>query len=329
MNPFLMHKPIKPRGNISLIMLFVLAIGSLIGLMSTTVIQNMITSSGQLRDFYHSYYLAQAGLELGTLAVHKHQYGYEDTINYDSTKNPNPQNILNQNLNCKKACALDIRISSRLWNSNKDLILNSDLAPVMNSICTKDTKPFSLAQGQSLILPLFMDQRTLSDQNKWIQNIFNQTNNYHISLSPVWSQPSAPTLSVILWSTNQATYDQTPDNEKTALTHEGIKFKDLLHSTTPLQGNNPTISIWQKFRENPQINSQNQDYKDYYNYLAITNTEATDYKFCFKVEKGSTLITDTSHVEVISRYNDTALGFQATVYEPLLDYIPNTSLEMN
>lgn len=109
-----MHKPIKPKGNISLIMLFVLAIGSLIGLMSTTVIQNMITSSGQLRDFYHSYYLAQAGLELGTLAVHKHQYGYEDIINYDSTKNPNPQNILNQNLNCKKACALDITISSHL-----------------------------------------------------------------------------------------------------------------------------------------------------------------------------------------------------------------------
>lgn len=114
MNPFLMHKPIKPRGNISLIMLFVLAIGSLIGLMSTTVIQNMITSSGQLRDFYHSYYLAQAGLELGTLAVHKHQYGYEDIINYDSTNNQNPVTILNQNLNCKKSCALDIRISSRL-----------------------------------------------------------------------------------------------------------------------------------------------------------------------------------------------------------------------
>lgn len=96
-------------------MLFVLAIGSLIGLMSTTVIQNMITSSGQLRDFYHSYYLAQAGLELGTLAIHKHQYGYEDNITYNSdTSQTQTNSILSQNLNCKKSCALDIRISSHL-----------------------------------------------------------------------------------------------------------------------------------------------------------------------------------------------------------------------
>jgi hypothetical protein len=35
----------NPKGNISLIMLFVLAIGSLIGLMSTNSVQDMITST--------------------------------------------------------------------------------------------------------------------------------------------------------------------------------------------------------------------------------------------------------------------------------------------
>lgn len=327
MNPFLMHKPIKPRGNISLIMLFVLAIGSLIGLMSTTVIQNMITSSGQLRDFYHSYYLAQAGLELGTLAVHKHQYGYEDIINYDSTNNQNPVTILNQNLNCKKSCALDIRISSRLWHNTNTLTFNKELTPVPNWICTAETKPFTLAQGQSLILPLFMDERKLSDQKKWITNIFQ--NNYDISLSPIGQNNYQPTLSVILWSENQKQYDNTPDSEKTALSIQWTSISTLLTATTALARATPATAIKAKFNQPPQTDTTAKDYKDYYNYLAITNTDNTNYQFCLKIEQWSTLITDTSHVEVISRYHDTALGFHATVHEPLLDYIirPNTSLQ--
>lgn len=108
----------------------------------------------------------------------------------------------------------------------------------------------------------------------------------------------------------------------------GTNIATLLNSRTAVSGNGTVQSIRQQFNTDPNLQKQDEDN---YNYLAITNTNSDNYQFCLKVEKGSTLITDTSHVEVISRYNDTALGFQAIVYEPLLDYIirPNTSLEMN
>lgn len=61
-------------------MIFVLLIGSIIGLMSTTMLQSMIGETSVLRETYQTYYNAKAGIELGNLAVARHDYGYSDYL---------------------------------------------------------------------------------------------------------------------------------------------------------------------------------------------------------------------------------------------------------
>ena len=121
----------SPKGNISLIMLFVLAIGSLIGLMSTNSVQDMIKSTWSLRDFYQSYYLSKGWLELWILATNRYDYGFEDSLTGTDL-------IIKNNLNCQN-CTLWLTITSRIRPESETITFWTTPEPII-PFCSVNAK---------------------------------------------------------------------------------------------------------------------------------------------------------------------------------------------
>ncbi len=299
-------------------MLFVLAIGSLIGLMSTWFVQDMISSSSQIRDFYQSYYIAKWGLELGTLAVNRYEYGFEDILSWS-------QDIINNNLNCQKNCNLDISIQSRIKEKN---LINSNLESIKT--CNFNTPyPFILSQAQSYIIPLFADQRKLSNTSLTKSSIINILTDYNINISTDNNNENTLLgIGIVLGSGNQAIYNALPVNQQQKLFITGtiaegttsfniynfLTTPKAVDSTQPFQWN----SIKSQYTTNPSV-----DNDDYFNYLYITNLSSDqDFKFCLNIERSQNgYISDKSIVTALSTYGDTTLWLQAQVKKPLLEYI--------
>jgi hypothetical protein len=69
-----------PKGNIVIIVLFILIASSLFGVMMAQQARNLIMSTQSITNYYHAYYTAFAGIQQGLTQQFAHGYGYEDTI---------------------------------------------------------------------------------------------------------------------------------------------------------------------------------------------------------------------------------------------------------
>lgn len=281
------HTP--KQWNISLIMLFVLVIGSIIGLISTWYIQDMISSSGQIREFYNSYYITKWWLELGVLAVQKYDYGFEDNITGGNA-------IIANNLRCaqKKHCNLNITIQSRI----KDITIDNTYWAI-NTCSTFTQNPFTLSQGQSLILPLFADERSLKKSAESYLNILPQ---YETTISSA-NLNSTIGIGIVLWSRNQTKYDEIDQKPKLFITGtiDYTNINNLLTNTLK-----------------PHFQDTITDSNDF-NYLTITNMDENPFNFCLNIK--NSFVWDSSIVHSIGTFWNTNLWFQADVKKPLLEYI--------
>lgn len=309
----------SPKGNISLIMLFVLAIGSLIGLLSTIVIQDMISSTGSLRDFYQSYYLSKGWLELGILSVEKYEYGFEDTLTGSDT-------IIKNNLNCTTNCSLWLTITSRIkvpvgqtsvtfWTTAENIDACNSLTP--NKII--------LSGGWSYVLPLFIDQRSLKNNITWNPIQWNLSQ-YNIKIQPTSTETSHLWLWIALWSGNKDIYDNdlTGNNKPDLyITGTTLNIKEFLHNQAQKDWSHPLPQIASTFNQETFA-----VWADFYNYLFITNLDTTPFSFCLQAEPNSNGYSiDTATVTSIGTYNATTIGLQANIKKPLPDYIINSYSE--
>lgn len=324
------------KGNISLMMLFVLAIGSLIGLMSTGFIQDMISSTIQVRDFYQSYYIAKGGIELWTLAINRYEYGLQDHITGANA-------IISSNLNCKKDCNLDLTIQSRInqWNnerrSSDSMLINADLE-VVNQCNVFTENKFELSPGQSYVVPLFADQRKLTSNNNTIVNVLADNPKYNMSIRSPESYQTIPLgIGIVLGSSNQAIYDTLSltgkqklfiswslsnfSSDSSSLSNDFNIYR-FLHASSPLDdtSNTSVTAISSQYSAHPIVGDTT---KDYFNYLYITNlSKDTTFPYCLSISNSENgFISDRSIITSISTYWDTTLWLQAQARKPLLEYI--------
>ena len=68
-----MHK----KGNISILVIFVLLASSLLGVLAINFVQSMMKQSATVYNYYQSYYLAKAGVELGLAELGHRGVGFE------------------------------------------------------------------------------------------------------------------------------------------------------------------------------------------------------------------------------------------------------------
>lgn len=319
----------KKEWNISLIMLFVLAIGSLIGLMSTNFIQDMISSTASLRDFYQSYYITKGWIELGILAVNRYDYGFEDTLTWS-------EDIIKNNLHCKKNCNLWLTITSRIKpQSNETITFGTTPEPMTNGCSLFSENKIILSGWSSYILPLFADQRKLGIQSQWLKNLFD-SNDYTLNIisenrsnnssDPIW-------IGIALWSWFKHDYENQ-SGFKQSLYSTGIingssssdfNLNHFLYYTdgianTTLQ---PEQSIAKSFWRSEKLLE-----KENFNYIFITNIWTQPYAFCLQAEANTDGYTlDNTIVTSIWSYWTTTIGLQANIKKPLADYIINSYSE--
>lgn len=313
----------KKEGNMSLIMLFVLAIGSLIGLMSTNFIQDMISSTWSLRDFYQSYYISKWGIELWILAVNNYDYGFEDSLT-------GTEEIIRNNLHCKKNCNLSLKISSRIRpQDNFPIIFWSTPETIDNcSNLSHNNTIIHLSWWASYVLPLFWDERKLTTNSSNFINLLETP--YSLQIIPESSSSVSNNsigIGIALWSWFKNQYEQLPTSSKQELYITGyiweISINNFLYNSNSITPNigaqnpqNIAMSFWSS---NDLLIQEN------FNYLFITNLGENTYSFCLKAEQKANWYTlDNALVTSIGSYGKTTIGLQANIKKPLPDYIINS-----
>lgn len=311
----------KKEWNISLIMLFVLAIGSLIGLMSTNFVQDMISSTASLRDFYQSYYITKGWIELGVLAVNKYDYGFEDTLTWS-------EDIIKNNLHCKKNCNLSLQVKSRVRPIGEALFWTTP-EPIMPAQCSIFTKhKITLSWGSSYIIPLFADKRSLQWWNNNFKNLL-EDGNYRLTIQSPTQDTTIGIWITLGWSASwfKYNYDNATLTWKQLLYKTGnlttINIYDFLYNSDPILPlpwwQNPP-SIVQSFWDSTNLLSlQN------FNYLFITNVGESDFEFCLNASQNTDgYALDNAIVTSIWSYWTTTIGLEANIKKPLPDYIINS-----
>lgn len=146
------------KANIMLLVLFVMFVSSLLGLLVSQYIRNMIAISGLYKEYYSTYYYAYAWLELGLAQVKYREsnsqkpFGFEDQVSF------------NQFSECAGTCAFEMTISSRsqiITDSYNPLVTNcsgSNAMGEVNPLIREDI--YRIDPGDAFIVPLFYDIST-------------------------------------------------------------------------------------------------------------------------------------------------------------------------
>lgn len=314
------------KWNISLIMIFVLLIGSIIGLMSTTMLQSMIGETSVLRESYQSYYNAKAGIELGNLAVARHDYGYSDYLSGWSPIISN--NLLNTQWN--QNGNIDLTITSRIaWGSGTaDTVTISTHGEI--KFCDQ-SHAITLIPWWSWIMPLYIDQRTLNNiqqpTSEYYQNMIDNDFSIGITTPQQSDLNKKISYSLILGWWTQRIYDAQDSDKQQVLSAKGTLStiidnneiqKLFTPSSTAIGWYTPETSLLSLLASPQSFGTSG----DYFNYFVITNINNSDIQICIQLNpRPRWYTTDTSLVTSIGRYKETSLWLQSMISEWLSQFI--------
>ncbi len=128
----------KPKWNISILVIFILLASSLLGVLAMNFVQSMIKQSATVYNYYQSYYLAKAGTELALSEIWYRGIWFEQTF-FSS-------GFVVENFRCGWRCSFAYSLS---WMTN---VLSQQFWT-----STWCQTPFVLSKWESFILPLFFD----------------------------------------------------------------------------------------------------------------------------------------------------------------------------
>lgn len=134
----------RKSGNIMLLVLFIMFITSMMGLLVSQYVKNMITVSGLFSQYYTTYFYAYGGLELGLTQVKYHNFWFEDSLVYTGFGSC-PLGV----------CEFDMTIDSR-----NSVIANSYEDYTWCTAVEEDQEMYVLQPGDCFITPLFYDIST-------------------------------------------------------------------------------------------------------------------------------------------------------------------------
>ncbi len=141
----------QAKGNVSILVMFIMIATSLMGLLAMHFVNQMMEYSSVVHNYYKTYYLTKAGLELGMTEANIRGLGFSTTINND--------NFFKDNFLCweKWRCEADAEVKGessvvreKFWDTDPT--------------CTKENA-FHLKQWENLIVPLFYE-KALSSQKE-------------------------------------------------------------------------------------------------------------------------------------------------------------------
>ena len=268
----------KVQWNISLIIIFILTISSLIGLLTLSYVQNLLSYSS---DFYHyqkALYLARGWIDAQLVALNHHDAWYEHTINSWSTL------VVWYNCLSNKICDIDSTIDGRRfdqWFGQQ---------PVINDECTNENA-YSLWSGESVVLPLYYDHGQDTNGNDNIELISLLDPSLDIVMQVIkWD---SLWLWFAIWPWGETNVDRDLLFQiyswETVQTSESTIITEFLNDTTPLYFLSGIDT------SNDIINPKSAQFSEFNNFLVIMNPALSwetaninpqGVQFCLKQQGG-------------------------------------------
>lgn len=249
----------KKKWNISIIVIFILALISLMSLLSASYIREIISSSWQLQDYYRAHYLAKAWVETNLIAVNEHGIWFETQIgSWDN---------IQKSFSCFPNCWFKTSIIAR--THYMDWSTTYSTSNEFENECTQDNI-ISIQPKEIWSVPLFYDE----SNNSWAIAL-------HSILSTnldIWLEVLSNNTKVALWISLWEWWQQLIDRHSLFMSGQrpNLTINDFLQNI-----NVTYINSWDILSSNNLIysfdNQTNviwpiaQTFHNLYNYLLIAN----------------------------------------------------------
>ncbi len=292
------------KGNISILVMFVLLASSLLGVLALSYIQQMMKSSSGITSYYKSYYLAKAGVELSLVEIKNRGIWFQTNLDGGS-------DFVIQNFLCGSHCKL-----------TADIVGNSDwLSQSLESGCVH---PFVLAQKESLVIPLFKDDFAWT-----LAEIFTKPIHY-TNLAEVFKNDQLTFQSS--WFAGNVIYGVLITSGED-LASDGIFFKAWSLTDLP--------AFRQQFEDylaTLQDSTLSRNYASSYLidqwmkiYLLISNTDVSAQSFCVRVNNDpneASVYLPTSKFFITSQWSfaQQSTDLNAVYAQPIPGFLLNTYL---
>ncbi|MFA6256267.1 MAG: hypothetical protein WC606_03715 [Candidatus Absconditabacterales bacterium] len=295
------------KGNISILVIFVLLASSLLGILSMNFVQQMMQQSAVVNSYYKTYYLSKAGIELGFSAIKHRGVGFEYMVNTGS-------DIVSNNFFSEHNFSLSISISGTASLLSKKFWQES------GSGCTY---PYVLSGGESLIIPLFRDNYTgpvagSFEPGIYYQNLADLFKNDKIQIETVDS-PDSVTFGLLILSGED-------------LYENGIFFRSGSLNTNSLNEFRTAFETYM-MEINPTLANDYgspQFIEDGFKiYFMISNTAQTQQSFCLQtvstpLEMVYVLPTDTFFLQSQASYGNQQVALDASYAQPIPGFLFTT-----
>lgn len=289
-----MHK----KGNISLLVLFVLVACSLLGILAVQYTRHMAIQTSQIYNYYKAYYLAKGANEIGLSLIKLRWAGYSLEIHPTDT-------FVQQNILTGNAFSLIIQGESSLLSQEHP---NSK----------ECNQPLLIPWNKSTIFPLFVDSA-----HSWIANNFTEQYNYKNKsnllktiLITGLETPRPVSIGIIIsswWITSDLGIFFMSG------IFQGYDFFEILKHNIQ-QSFNATDDRYVKNREE-QFWLQN--------YLIIANTSPQDLRFCLQLPDNKTLPFPKTYISSFGYAWTKKIGIETIYQQPIPSYLIDSNLQFS
>ena len=274
------------KGNVSLLVIFVLLASSVISLLSINQIQRLLSYGNMTFNYFRAFYLAKAWTELWLTEVYYREAGFEQKINSWDT-------LVAQNLVWIYTGFNPYFDMSISWNFQ---YLTNDVR--YSNECSGDNK-IVLGSWEWIMLYLF------TDETKGLNDMFTWTKDKNIK--PI---SNAPRITI-----NPKRENNKSDGELTfwLFSYENDEMTDIIVETMKSENLG-------KFLSSNTVLSN----KDRRKYLTIKNPYTWDEKveFCVYME-GSPIPSPNSLITVQANYGDMEVWLESVVRKDVPDWTLN------
>lgn len=296
----------KKKGNISILVLFVLIASSLMWVLTMNFVNQMLRSSDAMLSYYESYYLANGGLEL-LLTEAKHRgIWFEIDIGTWSS-------IFTGNFTCEN-CDFTARMQ---WTSTT---ISKEFWKETGSWCLS---PIVLAEWEAFMLPLIRDNfatwtlTELFTDPPVYENLSSSLNNLNFTLASWALDQPVINIWLIILSGDE-------------LLSDGIFVRTWIMWATLMPD---FLSAFQSTMSSVQVGnfplpsrfmSTNLEEYRYKNYLILANTNEDPIAFC--ITSDAPLPTDNFHITSNGMYHGQTIGLELIYRQPIPTFLMNSVL---
>ncbi len=285
----------KKQWNISLLVLFVLVACSLIGIMAVQYTKHIAIQTNQIHNYYKSYYLAKWWNEIGLSLLQIRWEWYSIKINEND-------DLVKDNINASTKFWIEI-----IWKNS----LLSDWHPKTNSCTNK----INISWGESLILPLFIDEPNNNINEHFSEQKYYSNKSYILKDIKIRDLETTQNIWIWIILSSSGTIKESGIFFETEIFWWENFFEDF------------NVKAHNLFREDNDPSIRNRQYdNDLQNYLIIANKNDTQLEFCLQIPWDNNLPLPKTYISSFWYSNWKKISLESIYKLPIPSYLIDSSI---